>query len=430
MADEPIDEAPPPDDVIDPPHVDAPPPPPQNGKETTISDLITKAREGIPVDDRGVVPTDYEHQVVIAKDRSRAHLMLPEHLHNNAAVMTALVAIAMRFNLEPIMLASQTYIQNNRLCFQSQAFGAILYASKMLIGRLRYEFRGEGGDITCTVSGRFKDDPDMVYSATTPPLSQLHPGHTQRDGKSFVKGSPLWDKDNEQQIAYFAQRRWIRRYAPDVCMGMYTREEMAELDEYRAQRDAIPLTSERIGQLDTGEGWGEGAHVEMDLASLEPELPEDPGPDPEEPPARERPRNNLAQKAASQPLRKPAGAKKPIARAKTATPARKPPARPAPPPRAKMPTKAVVRAVANRAERPPAPAQRVRAPTPRWLDYVTKAEAAIAAIATPEEAAKAETIWEFERDVRDQIQVPIGERSRLRAMLDRKMAQHKPKDAT
>src|SRR4029077_12659540 len=112
----------------------------------------------------------------------------------------------------------------------------------------------------CTVSGRFRDDPEVIYSATTPPLKQIHPGLVQEDGKTFVKGSPLWGGvgaggDPEQQLGYFAQRRWIRRYAPDACMGMYTAEEIGEVDQYRADRyGAIPLTSDRLGQLETGEG--------------------------------------------------------------------------------------------------------------------------------------------------------------------------------
>jgi len=59
----------------------------------------------------------------------KAYLMLPSHLHNNPPVMAGLLEIAARFQLSAYMLASQTYVQNNRLCFQAQAFGGILYAS-------------------------------------------------------------------------------------------------------------------------------------------------------------------------------------------------------------------------------------------------------------------------------------------------------------
>jgi hypothetical protein len=399
-------------------------PPPQNGngkEPDTISDRVQRAREIIPVGDRGPTPSTYAQWVDIAKDVCKAYLMLPKHLHDNPPVVAGLLEIAARFQLSPYMLASQTYIQNDRLCFQAQAFGALLYASKLLLGRLHFEFRGEGEDMTCTVSGRFKDDPDTICVATTPPLKLIHPGHVQKDGKTFVKGSPLWDKDAEQQEAYFGERRWIRRFAPDVCMGMYTKEEMAELDDYRADRaGAIPLTSDRLGQLETGEGWREGGHVHVDLAAIE--APED-----GEWPAEVEP--GLApRQEASKPARP--GRRKPVQRPKTTGRATKPSpsqkARPGRPDRSgrhrsQPPTRAEVKAAVKRAEHPP---RRVIAQPPRWLNYVARADAWIGSVTDPD---KAERQWDKERDERDDLQVPMGERSRLRAILDRKIAQLQPK---
>jgi hypothetical protein len=63
---------------------------------------------------------------------------------------------------------------------------------------------------------------------------------------------------------------------------------------------------------------------------------------------------------------------------------------------------------------------------PRWLDYVTETEAWIKKLSA-DEAPQAEGRWEGERAERDKVQVPIGERSRLRALLDRKLAQLAPK---
>jgi RecT family len=414
IADEPI-EGHSPEDVIEPQG------PPQsmegNGKAETIIDQVRRAREAIPVDERGVTPLAYEQQVTIAKDYARASLMLPSHLHGNVPVMVALVGIAARFRLDPMQLASQTYVQNNRLCFQAQAFGAIIHASGLLRGRLRFDFHGEGEDMTCTVSGRFKDDPDVVYSATTPTLKQIHPGYVQKDGKTFVKGSPLYDKDPEQQLAYFGERRWIRRFAPDACMGMYTREEVAEIDDYRAERaGSIPLNADRLGQLDTGEGWNEGAHLDLDLAAIEPELPE-PEPEPEPPPPTPRGR----------PLRKPAGKQKPVGRPKVVPAKKNAPAKPGRPGkliRGRPPTRGEVAAAVQRAE---AGARRVVTRPPRWLDYVTETEAWIKGMTTIEAAVSAEARWEAEREERDRLGVPMGERSRLRAILERALSQLRPK---
>jgi RecT family len=413
MTDEPIEgEA-----IREEPQTEQPKPAPQNGngQETaTIGDKVDAARHMIPIGDRGVNPQTYAQWIDIAKDVCRAKLMLPKHLHDNAPVMAGLLEIAGRFQLSAYMLASQTYVQNDRLCFQAQAFGAILYASGLLKGRLRFEFRGEGDWMVCQVTGVFKDDPLTLCVATTPPVKDIHPGHTQKDGKTFVRGSPLWDKDREQQLAYFGERRWIRRFAPDACMGMYTREEIEELDEFRAERaGSIPLTADRLGQLDTGEGWGEGAHVETDLASISPEWPaEEVEVELEELPERPRPARQKAK-----------GGRKPARRGKVAPPP--PKGRPAPVVRGarrrRPPSKVEVRAAVKRAE---APRLRVQTPVPRWLDYVTATDAWIKAVTDSE---KAEKRWDDERELRDRLLVPMGERSRLRAMLDRKLAQLSPK---
>jgi hypothetical protein len=66
----------------------------------------------------------------------------------------------------------------------------------------------------------------------------------------------------------------------------------------------------------------------------------------------------------------------------------------------------------------------VIAQPPRWLNYVSRADAWIGAVTDVE---KGERQWDKERDERDDLQVPMGERSRLRAILDRKIAQLTPK---
>jgi hypothetical protein len=43
-----------------------------------------------------------------------------------------------------------------------------------------------------------------------------------------TRNSTLWTEDPKQQIAYLAERRWARLYAPDVLLGVYTPDELAE----------------------------------------------------------------------------------------------------------------------------------------------------------------------------------------------------------
>jgi hypothetical protein len=128
-----------------------------------------------------------------------------------------------------------------RLRKAQQAPLKIVYASGFLIGRLRYEFRGEGDAMTCTVIGRFKDDPDQIYSATTPTLRDLQPGIKQKNGKTYILGSPLWNIYPKQQLAYYAVRRWLRRFAPDVCMGIPDARSQGQGTAMKLVRPYVPL---------------------------------------------------------------------------------------------------------------------------------------------------------------------------------------------
>ncbi len=43
-----------------------------------------------------------------------------------------------------------------------------------------------------------------------------------------VSNSTLWADDPKQQLAYLGQKKWSRLYAPDVILGVYTADEMAD----------------------------------------------------------------------------------------------------------------------------------------------------------------------------------------------------------
>ena len=54
-----------------------------------------------------------------------------------------------------------------------------------------------------------------------------------------VRNSPLWVSDPRQQLAYLAIKRWSRLYTPDVILGVYTPDEIAEREEL----DVTPVQS-------------------------------------------------------------------------------------------------------------------------------------------------------------------------------------------
>lgn len=59
-----------------------------------------------------------------------------------------------------------------------------------------------------------------------------------------TRNSTLWADDPRQQLAYLAQKRWARLYAPGVILGVYTPD---ELDQIPAEKEINPQPKRQTG---------------------------------------------------------------------------------------------------------------------------------------------------------------------------------------
>lgn len=269
---------------------------PEDAKEA-----LRRSREMVTVGPAGVQITDLAQQVDYAQTMARARAALPSHLRNNVGDCLAVIDISSRAGLSPYMVASKTYVQNDRLCFESQLFHAFAQASGLLVGDLDVEYENEDTDeMTCTVRGRLRADPHTLRIHKSPPLKDLHPGYTVKrevggdDGggtakkrisfeagqkmkaegkieegmRLFPLGSPLWDRKPRVQMFYDTSRDWVRIYCPRATLGIYTAEEVEEYGPDFA-RDVTPATSGLSDRLRSGtgkrdEGFKDG-HAEAEI---------------------------------------------------------------------------------------------------------------------------------------------------------------------
>ncbi|WP_208734721.1 recombinase RecT, partial [Corallococcus praedator] len=59
-----------------------------------------------------------------------------------------------------------------------------------------------------------------------------------------IKNSPLWKTDPDQQLAYYSGRSWVRRYKPEMLLGIYDVDEMEGVRVGpEAARDVTPRKS-------------------------------------------------------------------------------------------------------------------------------------------------------------------------------------------
>lgn len=151
-----------------------------------------------------------------AKIMAVSGVALPAHMRNNVGVCIAICVQAIEWRMSPFAVANKSYVVNDRVSYESQLIHAVIEQRAPLTKRLRHSFAGEGEQRTCTVVGYVRGE-DEPFSYTSPPFGKIQP-----------KNSPLWKTKPDLQLFYNASRDWARMFFPDVIMGVYSDDEIAE----------------------------------------------------------------------------------------------------------------------------------------------------------------------------------------------------------
>ena len=164
-----------------------------------------------------VAPQTFPEVMMFAEQMSKCSFV-PRHLRGKPADCLAVCLQALRWEMDPFSVAQKTYFANEGgpPGYEAQLISAVILSRAPIEGRLNISWSGSGQDLSCTVVGKFRGDPN--------PKSK-----TCRIATITVKNSPLWKSDPEQQLAYYTTRAWARLYAPDVIMGIYTPDELRDV---------------------------------------------------------------------------------------------------------------------------------------------------------------------------------------------------------
>ena len=219
------------------------------GDERTGTDIAT-----IDTDFSAVVASQNSKAVFLPQDLGQAmqlaHFMaggigVRQWMRGNPSACLALIQISMRWGLDPYIVANKAYYTNDTLSFESQLVNAVINTSGQLIGRLNIEFTGEAHGfavgqetLVCRVSGRLKADPEKV-KVLDQPLCDVK-----------IRNSPVWKVNPKLQLAYHATRSWARLYMPEVLLGIYTPDEIADgaaaaIEDQSTARTAAPAPDRR-----------------------------------------------------------------------------------------------------------------------------------------------------------------------------------------
>jgi hypothetical protein len=204
-----------------------------------------QALENVPVDvTSGMIEYRTAAEVAYMGELyAKGAVMLPAHLRNSPGACALTLTQAIKWRLDFMFVASMQYVQGDgdkaRVNYMSQIFRAIMENSDRLKNRMRHEYIGEGDERRCKVWATFKGE-DQPHEYISPTLKQLMPETYTKDGRTVVKGSPLWLRKPDIQMLYDTQRDWVRMHAPDLFGGVYDPDEFAENAHVLSPRNVIP----------------------------------------------------------------------------------------------------------------------------------------------------------------------------------------------
>lgn len=198
----------------------------------------------------GVNFTNMLEMMEFAKLMAISGAGVPPHLRNQPGMCLAIILQAVEWKMSPYSVANKSYVVNDRVSYESQLIHAVVEQRCPLTRRLRDEYIGEGPTRQCKVIGYVKGEPEpLVY--ISPKFSEIK-----------VKNSPLWLSKPDLQLWYNASRDWARKYFPDVLLGVYSDEELAQPAEIPPK--SFISRTEQVLQKVTSRPVSEGQRFEPD----------------------------------------------------------------------------------------------------------------------------------------------------------------------
>lgn len=178
---------------------------------------------------------------------------VPQHLRSSKGDCFAICLQAMQWGMNPFAVAQKTHLVNGTLGYEAQLVAAVINSSGLVRDRFHFEWFGAWEKII----GKFKEvTSTKKMDDNGQPKKFIVPDWNAADEKGLgvkvyatlrgesapreltllmtqarTRNSTLWTEDPKQQIAYLAQKRWARLYAPDVILGVYTGDELEEPTE-------------------------------------------------------------------------------------------------------------------------------------------------------------------------------------------------------
>jgi hypothetical protein len=154
---------------------------------------------------------------------------VPKHLQNNPGDCFAIIVQSAQWRMNPFVVAQKTHIVNGALGYEAQLINAVITSMNVTKDRFHYEYVGDwdayrksgfakAKEVGCgvNVGATLKGENEIRWMPLPLYMESVR-----------TRNSPLWSTNPQQQLGYLAVKYWVRLYAPDAILGVYSDDELA-----------------------------------------------------------------------------------------------------------------------------------------------------------------------------------------------------------
>lgn len=164
---------------------------------------------------QALVPRSVDEAIKLAETLARAQLV-PPHLQERPGDCLLIIMQAQRWGMDALSVAQCTSVVRGKLCYEGKLVAAVLYSMGAVEGRLSYELFGSGQKRGIRVTGRPRGSKkDETVEGTV---------------EQWATDNGNWKRDPDSMLVYRGNRQWARRYAPEALLGVYTPDELEEVE--------------------------------------------------------------------------------------------------------------------------------------------------------------------------------------------------------
>lgn len=176
----------------------------------------------------------YEHVQRVAKVYLGSS-MIPGHFKKLEDVFVV-CQMAFRMNVDPLMLLQNTYVVSGKPGLTGQMGIALVNASGILKGRLKFRYEGKDDTRACTAWGIDRESGEILECRIDMEVVK---------GEGWLKNTK-WKTMRDQMLAYRAGAWFGRMYCPDALFGLQTSDELDDVD----MLNVTPKREEDAADLD------------------------------------------------------------------------------------------------------------------------------------------------------------------------------------